>query len=32
MRPLTRAVAGACLLAAPTVLAFFSGGYFPIRG
>jgi len=28
MRPLTRAVAGACLLAAPTVLAFFSGGYF----
>ncbi len=28
MRPLTRAVAGACLLAAPTVLAFYSGGYF----
>ena len=28
MRPLTRAVAGACLLAAPTVLAFSSGGYF----
>jgi hypothetical protein len=29
MQPLTRRVAGACLLAAPTVLAFFSGGYFP---
>jgi hypothetical protein len=28
MRPLTRLAAGAGLLAAPTVLAFFSGGYF----
>ncbi len=32
MRPVTRralvVAAGACLLAAPTVLAFFSGGYF----
>jgi len=28
MRRLTLLVAGACLLAAPTVLAFFSGGYF----
>ena len=28
MRRLTVLVAGVCLLAAPTVLAFFSGGYF----
>jgi hypothetical protein len=29
MRRAVLIVAGACLLAAPTVLAFFSGGYFP---